>query len=224
MRHSNHFFIFILFTLSLHAQKIQLFNGIDLTGWYYDVPALDTDKTLRIPFVVRDKKLVSLGTPEGHLITDAQYENYELEMQYRFPNATGNCGILVHCSTPRMLYKMFPKSIEVQLMHDNAGDFWVIGEDIEVKDMEKRRKGPREKWGSTEDKERRIVNLIDGAEKKVGKWNKVYVKCYQNTITVKINGKLVNDGFNSTVSKGQIALQAEGSEIEFRKITLTHLK
>ena len=48
----------------------------------------------------------------------------------------GNCGILVHASTPRRLYGMFPQSIECQMHRGNAGDFWCIGEDISVPDME----------------------------------------------------------------------------------------
>ena len=43
--------------------------------------------------------------------------------------------MLVHASTPRALYRMFPKSIEVQMFHRNAGDFWCIVEDITVPDM-----------------------------------------------------------------------------------------
>jgi hypothetical protein len=33
----------------------------------------------------------------------------------------------------------------------------------------------------------------------------------------------VNHGFNATASKGQIAVQAEGSEVEFRKLELTEI-
>ena len=91
-------------------------------------------------------------------------------VEYRFPGKAGNCGVLVHASTPRALYKMFPKSIEVQMNSGNAGDFWCIQEDIEVPDMEKRR--PRkgtEKWGGTEGDARRILNLTDGSEKPLGR-------------------------------------------------------
>jgi hypothetical protein len=35
---------------------------------------------------------------------------------------------------------------------------------------------------------------------------------------------MVNHGTNCTASKGNIALQAEGSEVEFKKIDLTRLK
>ena len=42
-----------------------------------------------------------------------------------------------------------------------------------------------------------------------------------NTLRVWLNGDLVNDGFNATADHGQIALQAEGAEVEFRKVLLT---
>ncbi len=199
-----------------------LFDGKDLSGWHIDIPAMDTNATAKSPFLVRDGMLVSLGTPAGHLITDSTYQNYRLEVQYRFAATPGNCGVLVHASTPRALYGMFPKSIEVQMMHKDAGDFWCIVEDIKVPDMEKRR-GPKEQWGITEGKGRRILNLTDGSEKPPGEWNTMIIECRGNTIKAWMNGDLVNDGFDCTASKGSIALQAEGSEVEFRKVELTQL-
>jgi hypothetical protein len=216
--------LILLLTLSsqARAQSVDLFNGRDLSGWHVDVPEMDGNPTVRSPFIVRDGLLVSLGTPGGHLITDARYENYRLEVEYRFADEPGNCGVLVHASTPRALYGMFPQSIEVQLMHENAGDFWCIVEDITVPDMEARR-GPRSEWGVTEGKNRRIVNLTDGSEKPVGEWNTVVIEAVGRTLRVWVNGTLVNDGYDATAHEGQIALQAEGSEVEFRKLRLTPL-
>jgi hypothetical protein len=200
-----------------------LFNGTDLSGWHIDVPEMDKDSTLRNPFIVRNGLLVSLGTPGGHLITDSVYQNYRLEFQYRFSGEPGNCGVLVHASTPRALYGMFPKSIEAQMMHENAGDFWCIVEDIEVPEMEKRR-GPKEKWGITEGKERRVMNLTDGSEKPLGEWNSMTLECVGDSVKVWVNNDLVNSGYNCTATKGQIALQAEGAEVEFKGLVLTPLK
>lgn len=205
------------------AQTIHLFNGKDLNNWYSDVPATDKDPNLRKSFIIRDGNLVSMGTPEGHLLTKDKYENYRLELEYRFAGKPGNCGVLVHASTPRALYGMFPKSIEVQMMHENAGDFWCIVEDIKVDNMETRR-GPKENWGITEGKERRIKNLTDNSEKPLGEWNKMTIECRGDKIKVWVNGDMVNDGYGATVQKGQIALQAEGAEVEFRKVDLTPLK
>ena len=205
------------------SQTTSLFNGKDLSGWHADVPDMDDDPDAKMPFIVRDGMLVSLGTPAGHLITDEVYMDYRLEVEYRFAAKPGNCGVLVHASTPRALYKMFPKSMEVQMMHENAGDFWCIVEDINVPDMEQRR-GPKEEWGITEGKKRRIINLTDGSENPVGEWNTMLIECLGSEIQVWVNGDMVNHGYDCTAQRGQIAVQAEGSEVEFRKIELTPVR
>lgn len=200
----------------------QLFNGKNLKGWHVDVPAMDTNKATISPFIVRNGMLVSLGEPRGHLVTDAVYQDYRLKVTYRFAGKPGNCGVLVHASTPRALYRMFPKSVEVQLEHNNSGDFWCIVEDIKVEDMEKRR-GPKENWGITEGKGRRIVHLAN-AEKPLGEWNTMIVECLGKSIKVWVNGILVNSGFDCTAHKGRVALQAEGAEVEFNKVELKPVK
>jgi hypothetical protein len=115
---------------------------------------------------------------------------------------------------------MFPASIEVQMHHENAGDFWCICEDITVPDMEARR-GPPDQWGVDGDKKRRILNLTDGSEHPAGEWNRMVVECVGDEVKVWVNGDLVNHGSDCTASKGHIALQAEGSEVEFRTLVLT---
>ena len=214
------FLIFIIIVMG-YSQKesFSLFNGKDLDGWHIDVPIMDSIPHSINPFIIRNGMLVSLGTPRGHLITDSVFQDYRLEIEYRFPAIPGNCGVLVHASKPRALYKMFPKSIEVQMMHENAGDFWCIVEDIKTDNMIDRR-GPEENWGIIEGKERRIKNLTDGSEKPLGEWNSMTVECLKNEVKVWVNGDMVNYGYNATVNRGQIAIQAEGSEVEFRKLEL----
>jgi hypothetical protein len=201
---------------------IALCNGKDLTGWHADVPAADGGAKVPPSFVVRDGLLVSNGKPEGHLITDASFRDYRLELEWRWPGEPGNCGVLVHSSTPRRLYGMFPQSIECQLHVGNAGDFWCIGEDIAVPDMEKRR-GPKERWGVDGDRARRILNLTDGSEHAPGEWNRMVIECRGNAITIWVNGDLVNAGTGCTADHGQIAIQAEGAACEFRGLVLTPL-
>ncbi|WP_205945577.1 3-keto-disaccharide hydrolase [Pedobacter frigiditerrae] len=213
----------ILISTSITFAQKSLFDGKSLAGWHSDVPAKDKDPNIKPSFIIRDGMLVSLGDPRGHLITDAIYQNYRLEVEYRFAGKPGNCGVLVHASTPRALYGMFPKSLEVQMQHQDAGDFWCIEEDITVPDMEARR-GPKDTWGVNGNKARRIKNLTDGTEKPLGEWNTMVIECYKNNVKVWVNGVLVNEGTNCTVDKGQIALQAEGSEVEFKKLMLKPIK
>lgn len=204
------------------AAPLALFNGKDLTGWTVDVPKADKDPAISPSFVVRDGLLVSLGKPEGHLVTDKTFSDYKLTIEYRFPKAGGNCGVLVHASKPRALYGMFPQSIEVQMLHDNAGDFWCIEENVEVPHMDKRRPHKDgQKFGGGPNDARNIKNLTDDSEKPLGEWNTMTIECKGAEIIVHMNGTLVNHGTNCTAKSGRIAIQAEGTEVEFRKVELT---
>ncbi|MFT7677138.1 MAG: hypothetical protein ACI8QC_001115 [Planctomycetota bacterium] len=206
----------------LCAGSTSLFNGTDLSGWHTDIPQADDNADLPPSFEARDGMLVSNGNPQGHLITDASYSDYRLEIEYRWSGEPGNCGVLIHASTPRYLYGMFPKSIEAQMYVGNAGDFWCIGEDISVDNMVERR-GAEEKWGGEEGEARRIKNTTDGSEAPTGEWNTMVVECRGSSITVWVNDELVNEGRDCTASAGQIAIQAEGAACEFRKLALTQL-
>ncbi len=198
-----------------------LFNGRDLSGWSADVPARDDDPTAPPSFVVRDGLLVSLGEPRGHLLTERPFRDYRLEIEYRFPREAGNGGLLVHASRLRALFDMFPQSIEVQLASGEAGDLWCIEEDLEVVGMEARR--PRQegqRWGGGPADARRILNLTDGSERPLGAWNQVVVEARGRTLKVWVNGDLVNEASNLTAGSGRIALQAEGAEVELRKVQI----
>ncbi|MFK7740684.1 MAG: DUF1080 domain-containing protein [Planctomycetota bacterium] len=205
------------------AQSIALFNGKDLAGWHVDVPAADGGQEVAPSFAVRGGVLVSLGNPQGHLITDADFGDYRLTVEWRWPGKPGNCGVLVHASQPRRLYKMFPQSIECQLHHGNAGDFWCIGENISVPEMATRRAGEPETWGGEQGQSRRIKNLTDDSEKPLGEWNEMVIECKGASIDIWVNGDHVNNGSDCTAVRGQIALQAEGAACEFRKVELLQL-
>jgi hypothetical protein len=200
---------------------VSLFNGKDLTGWKADVPEKDKKPDAPDSFIVRNEMLVSLGKPPGHLITTTKYRDYRLHVEYRFPGRGGNCGVLAHASKPRALYSMFPQSIECQMNSGHAGDFWCIEENIEVPDMEKRRpKKEGQNYGGGPKDARRILNLTDNSEKPLGEWNTFIIECRARTIKVWVNGDLVNHGTNCTADRGAIAIQAEGTEVEFRKVEI----
>ena len=148
------------------------------------------------------------GKPPGYIFTKRNdFENYVLDVEWRWPGKGGNNGVLVHVSTPEEL-DVWPKSLEVQLGSGNAGDLWVIGTKIDMVNIEKRRQ------------DRRHVNLTDDSEKPLGEWNAMEITCRGDEVIVKINGDLVNHATKCSETKGSIALQSEGTPIEFRKVEL----
>ncbi|GIW86106.1 MAG: hypothetical protein KatS3mg108_0430 [Isosphaeraceae bacterium] len=193
---------------ALRADEIPLFNGRNLDGWtaVLDKPDADPAQT----WSVADGVLRCTGRPIGYIRTNKDdYHDYVLTLEWRWPEGSqgGNNGVLVHTSTPNAL-GIWPKSIEVQLASGDAGDFWVIGTELDVPNEETRKR------------DRRHINLTDGSEKPIGQWNTMEITCKGDTIRVRINGELVNEASGCSVTRGAICLQSEGAPIEFRNIVL----
>lgn len=183
-----------------------LFNGKDLSGWTFDV--IDGKTKPEEIWSVKDGVLICKGRPPAVMRTLEEFADYELTIEWRWApgGKSPNSGVLVHASKPREMH-VWPKSIEVQLRSGDAGDFWVIGETLQVE-------------GSTPEG-RRWVNTSDSAEKPVGEWNTMKIRCEKDTLKVWVNGVLVNDAKALSVTKGAICLQSENDEIQFRKVELT---
>jgi hypothetical protein len=193
-------------------KTVKLFNGKDLSNWTWH--SREEDAPLEETWSVKDGTLHCKGQPVGYIRTKKDdYENYRLVVEWRWPEGSrgGNNGVLIHTTTPGAL-GVWPKSLEVQLAHENAGDFWVIGTTIEVTNAEERRK------------DRRHLNLTDDSEKPIGEWNQMEIISQGDKVTVRVNGDLVNEASEVSQTKGSISLQSEGAPIEFRKVELTPLE
>lgn len=186
---------------------IELFDGESLAGWTSD---LNDEAALTDVFRVEDSVLKDAGRPAGVIRSIQQYRDYELEVQWRWPEGGGNSGLLVHCSSPREMGP-WPKCLEVQLGSGNAGDFWRIGLGVTVSD-EQTTNG------------RRTINTTDSSENMLGEWNTLVVRCEGDTIRVWVNGDEVNHGWDIEADQGAICLQSEGTPIEFRRVELRPLE
>ena len=60
-------------------------------------------------------------------------------------------------------------------------------------------------------------------ESPYGEWTRVEVVCAGDKMTNIVNGKVVNEGTKSSLTRGKIIFQSEGAEIYFRKVELTPL-
>ncbi|MFN9076753.1 MAG: DUF1080 domain-containing protein [bacterium] len=193
------------------GEKVELFNGKDTTGWKAFVPDLTNDKKDPMSvWSVKDGVLQCAGRPIGYIQTEALYDNYVLELEWRFDPAKGpgNSGVLLRTIGEDTVW---PKSMEAQLHSKNAGDFWNIGEYIATVD-------------SSRTNGRHTKKRHDTNEKPLGEWNKYRIVVNGGTIELWVNGLLQNIATGVEVNKGRIALQSEGAYIEFRNIALRPIK
>jgi hypothetical protein len=199
-------------TLSLAEEGWKpLFDGKSFTGWTFE---MKDDVAPESIWTIKEGTIVvnGQGNAPGVLRTKKTYTDYELQFDWRFPGKPGNSGCLIHASAPKQI-SIWPKSIEVQLMSENAGDFWLIGENIEVPEEQM---APSKKGKPS----RRRLNLTDNSEKPVGEWNTMHIIAKDSKVEVYVNDELVNKGWNGSVNAGAICLQAEKADIQFRNILI----
>lgn len=185
------------------GEEISLFNGRDMGGWTWHL----TDPKLKMEDVwsVHDGVIYCKGEPAGYIRTTENYTNFLLTLEWSFDSKKpGNSGVLM-----RMIGedKVWPKSIEAQLMHRNAGDIWNIDEFGMVVD-------PARTDG------RHTVKLQPCNEKPLGEWNKYEILMNHGELRLTVNGVLQNWAHWCDEVAGKICLQSEGAEIRFRNIKI----
>ncbi|MGB1661894.1 MAG: 3-keto-disaccharide hydrolase [Planctomycetota bacterium] len=180
-----------------------LFNGRNLDGWDAFLNGSETKDQV---WSVKDGILTCKGTPAGYIYTQKDYQDFVLELDWRWDPVTkkeGNSGVLFRKIGE---HKVWPRSIEAQLMSKNAGDFWNI-----------------EKFVMTTDPDRtndRNTKKTEMAEYPVGEWNRYEIHCIGGDVTLIVNGKVVNKATGCEQVAGPICLQSEGTPIQFRDIRI----
>src|SRR6185503_21061483 len=96
-------------TFGAEADWTPLFNGRDLSGWFNVNCAPNT-------WTVRDGIIVSTGVPTGVMRTERQYENFELELEWKHIKPQGNAGLFVWSDPITSPGVPFARSIEVQVL------------------------------------------------------------------------------------------------------------
>lgn len=143
-----------------------------------------------------DPILVCTGMPYGYLRTTRQYDDFEMELEWRFPkDENGNSGILLYTSEDD---KVWPNSIQVQLHQPVAGSIFPSADarsDNEIRDV------------------RNVARPIN-------QWNVCRISSSGGTISVDINGKKIGEVTGCRPNRGWIALQSEGAEVHFRRIRI----
>lgn len=161
----------------------------------------------------------------------------------RVDNAMDN-GILLHSTGADGGFEgTWMHSIECQIIEGGTGDLLVVGDESGdfalTSNVAKEKQngtyifqpngspvtinGGRVNWFNR-DAEWKDVKGFRGTgdiEKPVGEWNRIECIVSGDSLTVTLNGVLVNQAFNVKPHKGKIQIQSEGAEIFFRRVDLT---
>ena len=196
---------------------VNLFNGRDLTGWVN----VNTDPDT---WTVKEGLLVCRGQPIGVMRSEKQYENFVLHIEWRHMKAGGNSGVFAWSEGTVPQGRRLPKGMEIQMLELD----WV---NLNKRDGKPNHIGyiSGELFGAgglqaTPDNPRGSRSMSHELRcKGVGQWNEYDAVCVDGTVKLAINGKFVNSIRDSSVRKGYLCLESEGSEVHFRNIRILEL-
>ena len=219
---------------------VQLFNGQDLTGFDTFLQKKGKNNDPDKVFTVNDGVIHVSGKEYGYFITQKDYENYYLAVEFKWGEATHpprkdkarDSGILYHVTGPD---KVWPESVEFQMIEGGTGDLILVGG--ASMDYTAAVAGRAVGAKLSDDGKRYLSGRIDRlnkgdwkdvvgyrnaneVENPHGEWNTLELIADEDTYTYKVNGKLVNQGTGLRPRKGRILFQSEGAELFFRKIEL----
>jgi hypothetical protein len=204
----------ILLSTCTKDNKVLLFNGKDLSNWEKVVfEEADADAV----FQVEDGIIKVSGVPNGCILTMDSYSNYKLHVEWRWASVPSNSGVLLHVQEKNLAE--WPFCIEAQLKSGSAGDIVMIGHGAGVS------VGDSTYFISPEERRYKVsAKFEESSEKPAGEWNTYDITCDGDNIELIVNGVLQNNASKATISSGPIALQSEGTPIEFRNVYLIPLK
>ncbi|MBI3694678.1 MAG: DUF1080 domain-containing protein [Acidobacteria bacterium] len=212
------------------GQGVELFNGKNLDGFYTFLTSKGTDQDPDRVFSVHDGMMHVSGTEYGYFATKQEYENYHLTVEFKWGEATHppregkarDSGVLYHFVGPD---KVWPKSIEFQMIEGGTGDIILVdgaaltrGGESKVKGrFDRYEKGPWKDAAGYRDPVREV-------EKPRGEWNTLELIADGDKVKYLVNGILVNEGTGASPAKGKLLFQSEGAEVFFRSIRIRPLK
>lgn len=195
------------------ADFVNLFNGRDLSNWVNVNCAPET-------WSVKEGVIHCTGFPIGALRTPRQYENFELELEWRHLKPGGNAGIFIWSSPIAAPGVPFLRAIEVQVLdhgyNANGKNEWYTthGDVFPIHGSTMKPFGRHNGMRSFPSEER---------SKPSPEWNHYRIVATNGVLRLSVNGKEVSGGENCNWRKGYIGLESEGSPVEFRNIRLKEL-
>jgi hypothetical protein len=191
------------------TNHIELFNGKDFDGWTFCMRN-DADPTQT--WSVTNGVIHCNGSAIGYLRTKQSYSNYVVTVEWRFLKITpkaNNTGVLVHMQLPDTVW---PMCIQNQGKSGRQGDLFVMS-GAECK----------EHLALGKDANTPVPLRGTSNENPVGQWDTNVTVCLGYNVQAIINGKLLNEITECTVSSGSVGIQSEGADFEIRKMFLEPL-
>ena len=219
-----------------HKKAIVLFNGKDLNNFdtFLKTKGLNSDPDH--VFRVENGVIHISGKEMGYIITKVPYHDYYLRAEFKWGEGTygdregkaRDSGILYNIQGDQ---KVWPRSIEFQIVEGGTGDFWMTdGAALTGRDG-KRVTGPpggalkidhfgKGPWKN----EVGFRDTVGDLEKPHGEWNVLELVTHGSDVKQYVNGKLANEGTDPFPAEGKILFQSEGAEVYFRDMKLYPLK
>lgn len=202
----------------IKASAQVLFDGTNTDSWRNF--KADTISHL---WQIEDGALVLLGKGGGDLVSKEQYENFELELEWKI-SKNGNSGLFYHVSEGDSYEKVYHTGPEFQIL-DNEGH-----KDGQIK---------THRAGDNYD----MQSCVEENVRPVGEWNKIKLSVNKGHVEHWMNGskvvefqigspaweaQLAKSKFTkwpdySRAGKGHIALQDHGDKVWFKNIRITPL-
>ena len=231
-----------------------LFNGQDLSNWdisigtaltgFDDLKETATPESVFSVVEENGEKLLHIsGEVNASIATKEAYENYHFRLEFKHGEnvyTKRNSGLLYHSFGPFGAgLGTWMSSIELQLMHENLGDAYMMGNSYAEIPIQKEGDNPvysadGETLSFGENQEGgKIARKSSNQEKALGEWNVIDLYCVGQKAIHVVNGVKVMECHNTgmlvngqvqPLSKGKIQIQSEGSELFIRKAELTPIK
>lgn len=195
--------------LSNDAGFAPLYNGRDLSGWVNVNCAPST-------WIAKPDRIWCSGVPTGVLRTEKQYENFELELEWRHLSRRGNAGLFVWSDPLTARGQPFTRSVEVQVMSGMEGAGYTSDGDV-FPIHGASFKPANGRGGSAR------AFPTELRARPSGEWNHYRVRCVNGALELAVNGAVVTSGSDCSLRKGYICLESEGTPVEFRNLRIKEL-
>jgi hypothetical protein len=192
-------------TYFLPHSRTELFNGTNFDGLTF---CMRSNADPALTWSVTNGVIHCNGSAIGYLRTEQSYSNYTLTVEWRFREVTpkaNNTGVLVHMQAPPD--KVWPTCIQNQGKSGRQGDLIFMA-------------GAESKEHLALNKDAPIPLHGEPNENAVGEWNTNVTICAGNDVKAVINGKVLNDATECTLTSGAIGIQSESADFEIRKMYL----